>query len=847
MSQTLTKRLSACCVLLAVALLSPASRAQASRPAPRLGYAFPAGGQRGETFNVLLGGQYLQGVSEVHVTGTGVGAAVVTHYRAIRNLQAEQRRELLRQMRVAFSRHLDRLPPESPLARQLRNQLSWKGRAPTPPEANPEAAGEGILPRHPLFEEISGKSLKELLHLHLEIANFRRRQPNAQIGEMLLVAVAIAQDAEPGERELRVVTPAGLSNPVRFQVGALPEVDEGEPNDPSLPFELPEESPLETPVVVNGQIMPGDVDRVRFRGTAGQPLVAMVSARTLMPFMADAVPGWFQPTLRLFGPAGTELAYADDFRNAADPVLHHVLPEDGEYVLEIRDSVYRGREDFVYRLALGELPCVTAAFPLGGRAGEPATAALSGWNLGGAPTLSYDTSGHPGENLSVLPPFPSGPANSISYQVGALPELLETEPNDTVDGAQPVELSVTVNGRIGFPGDTDLFRIRGHAGETVVAEVTARQLLSPLDALVRLRNEAGEIIAFNDDVMEKRGDLHVGLGTLTQGADPLLEAVFPVDGDYWVEITDARRHGGTDHAYRLRISAPVPDYTLYMTPSSLTIPPGRDVVFTVHALRREGFEGPIDVTLSNAPPGFEVTGGRIPPGRNSVRMTLSAPPRAVRDVFPLTLEGCAVVAGAPRRRPVHPADDVMQAFLYRHLVPAQILVGAVRGKVLPGRVRLSSPDPVSLCSGGKAEVEVRYPKGALPQNLRLQLNAPPDGVSLEGLEGTPTGFRFRLALKNDALPPGHEDNLIVEALATVNAKTKAGKEETKEVLLGALPAIPFLVAEPPSEIPASGSVNASQVPVRWRSPQECPQPRPHWGEWGKWRPGRCRPARRRTG
>lgn len=809
MIQTPTRFLSACCVLLVLVSASPASRAQTARPAPRLGYAFPAGGQKGETFNVLLGGQYLQAVSEVHVTGTGVGAAMVTHYRAIRNLQAEQRQELLRQLRAALSRQLDRLPPDDPLARQLRNQLAGRGKASAPPQTITGESGEGGLPRHPLFENISDMSLKELLHLHLEIANFRRRQPNAQIGEMVLVSVAIAQNAEPGERELRVVTAAGISNPVRFQVGTLPEAGEGEPNDPSLPFLLPEEPPLETPVVVNGQIMPGDVDRIRFRGAAGQGLVASVSARTLLPFMADAVPGWFQPTLRLFDPSGMELAYADDFRNAADPVLHHVLPKDGEYVLEIRDAVYRGREDFVYRLALGELPYVTAAFPLGGRSGEQVTAALSGWNLGGTSTLSYDTSGQPGEILAVAPPFASGPANSICCQVGDLPELLEAEPNDAQDSAQAMELPVTVNGRVGFPGDVDQFRIRGHAGQSVVAEVSARQLQSPLDALIRLRNAVGEIIALNDDVMEKRGDLHVGLGTITQGADPFLEAVLPADGDYWIEVSDARRHGGTDHGYRLRISTPTPDFTLYMTPSSLTIPPGRDAVFTVHAMRREGFDGAIDVTLTSAPPGFQVTGGRIPHGRESVRMTLSAPPRAVRDVFPLTMEGCAVIGETPICHPVRPADDVMQAFLYRHLVPAQTLAGTVRGKVLSGRVRLSTQESIPLYPGGMPEVEVLCPKNALPQEVRLQLSAPPEGISLEGYERTTEGFRFKLGMGGTALPPGYEDNLIVEAMATVNIRNKGGKEEKKEVLLGVLPAIPIRVVEPPSDAAADTPVNAS--------------------------------------
>src|ERR1022692_3558736 len=54
-------------------------------------------------------------------------------------------------------------------------------------------------------------------------------------------------------------------------------------------------------------------------------------------------------------------------------------PRDGEYTVEIHDSIFRGREDFVYRLAIGELPFVTGIFPLGGKAGERTTVALTGW------------------------------------------------------------------------------------------------------------------------------------------------------------------------------------------------------------------------------------------------------------------------------------------------------------------------------------------------------------------------------------------------------------------------------------------------------------------------------------
>src|SRR5208283_2109058 len=95
-------------------------------------------------------------------------------------------------------------------------------------------------------------------------------------------------------------------------------------------------------------------------------------ARELLPYLADAVPGWLQAVLTLYDARGKELEYEADFRFHPDPVLLFKIPSDGEYVLEIRDALYRGREDFVYRIAVGELPFVTSIFPLGGRAGTRA-------------------------------------------------------------------------------------------------------------------------------------------------------------------------------------------------------------------------------------------------------------------------------------------------------------------------------------------------------------------------------------------------------------------------------------------------------------------------------------------
>ena len=105
----------------------------------------------------------------------------------------------------------------------------------------------------------------------------------------------------------------------------------------------------------------------------------------MIPYMADAVPGWFQPVLALYDAKGKEVAYDDDYRFKPDPVIFFEVPKDGEYVLAIYDAIYRGREDFVYRITIGELPFVTSIFPLGGRRGRTGhRSSMKGWNLEGA-------------------------------------------------------------------------------------------------------------------------------------------------------------------------------------------------------------------------------------------------------------------------------------------------------------------------------------------------------------------------------------------------------------------------------------------------------------------------------
>src|SRR5207237_962808 len=133
-----------------------------------------------------------------------------------------------------------------------------------------------------------------------------------------------------------------------------------------------------------------------------------------------------------------------------------------------------------------------------------------------------------------------------------LPEISEREPNNTPADAQKVSLPIMINGCINKHDDWDVFQFVGHSNQTVVAEVMARRLDSPLDSVLKLTDAAGKLVAFNDDHEE------LGSGLNTHQSDSYFMARLSADGTYYLHIGDTARQGGEEYAYRLRLSAPRP-------------------------------------------------------------------------------------------------------------------------------------------------------------------------------------------------------------------------------------------------------------------------------------------------
>ena len=740
---------------LTLLMLAPIARAQ---QAPHVGYVYPAGGQQGTTVQVAVGGQNLDGVTEAVVSGKGVKATL-----------------------IEFDKPLT--PGQFTLLRLQLKELVDKKAAAAAPATRPASAPASAPATRPIFTAEDEKRIEEI---RKKLQNPPKKNGTPAIAETVMLRLIIDPTAEPGPRELCLETANGLTNPLTIYVGQLPEFTEKE-----LEGTLLKPTPAVTlPAVFNGQILPGGADRFRFKAAKGQRIVVAAAARALIPYISDAVPCWFQATIALYDASGKEVAYADDYRNSPDPVLCFEIPRDGEYAVEIRDSLYRGREDFVYRLTVGQLPFITGVYPLGGKAGSAISVELAGWNLP-ATHMTLDLTKKPVGTTSLAAVNGRYSSNRVPLAVDNLPEIAEQEPNNSREFAQTITLPVIINGRIDKPGDVDVFKFEGRAGDELVAEVTARRLGSPLDSYLKLTDANDKQIAFNDDTDDAADGLE------THHADSLIHITLPAAGTYYLALGDVQHKGGPEYAYRLRISRATPDFSLRVTPSSLGVRAGANAPITVYALRQDGFAGDIALTLKDAPAGFTLSGAKIPAGQDKVKLTLKAPPAPSEEPFTLALEGKATIRSQAVSHNAVPAEDMEQAFIYHHLVcEDQWLVDVLPRRLGRNEMKVVTATPLKLQPGRNFPLLVTLPATPLMGKQEFELADPPDGIAIQGVSSGRDGTEILISCDPSKIKPGLKGNLIINVFAFRQPPATGPAPvipNRRRVQLGSMPAIPFEV------------------------------------------------------
>ncbi|WP_442508505.1 peptidase [Novipirellula sp. SH528] len=747
-------------IIFAMVVVSPQAIAQRRGPDPHIAYAFPAGCQQGTTCEIVIGGQYLKEAFTAHLAGEGVKVEYVGWYRPMTRGEYNNLRMAMQQAKETLI-------------------------------ADAMARGETV---EPSFDEVA-LAAGITLEKQREMLIFRerdsdpKRQPNDQLQEELTLRLTVDPNAEPGKRELRLLTENSISNPIWLHIGRWPEVHETEPNDhaPNTPISR-------FPSVINGQILPGDIDRFSFSAKQGMKLVIEAAARDVIPYLADAVPGWFQATMTLTDSSGKEITFADSFHYRQDPVIYFEVPRDDTYTLSIHDALFRGREDFVYRITIGEIPFVTSVFPLGAQVESDVTIELKGWNLTET-RLNLTTMSRRKHRPVAWYSLPQSSADEIRFplQIGLFPEVMDEEPNNTSAEAQTITTRMTVNGRIDYPGDEDVYRIKGTG--RIVVEVDARRRGSPLDSMLIITDADGKELAFNDDYEDKTQGLE------THHADSHLSVGIPGSSTYFLRIMDAQQQGGRDFAYRLHVRAAQPDFELRVIPSSIIARPGEVVPITAFALRQDGFKEDIRMALVDPPPGFALQGATIPGTQEKVRMTLTVPATAPKQPVVLEMQGSNPRQYTTRNqmvRPAVPAEQMMQAFIWYHLVPVEnwnVIVSGRPAAKTPFQLVMVA-DRFKLPLAGETYLNVTaLPKGLKADELHVELHEPPPGISAAVVTNASGIMAIQLTTDAEKVQRGFRDNLLMRVYREWTSEPTDSQPEPKvnRTDYGYLPAIPIEV------------------------------------------------------
>ncbi|MDA0834842.1 MAG: PPC domain-containing protein [Planctomycetota bacterium] len=405
--------------------------------------------------------------------------------------------------------------------------------------------------------------------------------------------MSIAPDAEWGPRYWSVSNSQGVTTPMKFIVGDLPEIVEDEISGLPIPV------PVAAPVTVNGRIFPReDIDIWSVTLKQGETLTAEVNAARLGSPL-DAY-------LEVRNSRGERVAGNDD-HFGADSFLQFVAPDDGVYEIYIRDMNVGGLQHYVYRLTLITGPYVNHVYPIGGRRGSIESYELLGVALG-TETAEIDlTSVGTQDVFRFQSPEAQG---SVLMPLDDLPEFREP-----VDGTPHpiVALPAVLNGRISQPGERDVWTFSAKQGEVWFFDVQASRWGSPLDAVLTVLDENGTMLATADDIAAGNSDAQ-----LTWTA--------PAEGTYRVSVNDrSSNRGDREFAYRLKISAPQgAGFQLTSPLEALNVPRGGEMKWKIDAVRTGGFAGEIQLVFENLPSGITATPDVIPMGQSTVEVVLKA-------------------------------------------------------------------------------------------------------------------------------------------------------------------------------------------------------------------------------
>ena len=407
--------------------------------------------------------------------------------------------------------------------------------------------------------------------------------------------VSVAADAPVGLFGLRVATADGLSNVHLCLIDDLPI--RPAPDSGKAPAKV------ELPAALWGRFREAEVDRFAIEVKAGQ--------RVSFEVVGNRLGKEVDPLLIIRDSRGRVVAERDN-----DPGLYfdcrfeHRFAAAGTCTVEVRDARFHGHEHGFFVLRMGRFPAARVAVPAAVRPGQRGKLLLPEANE----TLSVEIpAGQRGGPLSLALRRPGDDASTwLPVVVDDAEATVATADCATPKTGALARLPGQLCGVLRKPGERQFFRLELAQGKAIHAIGHGRWLNSPIDVDLALTDDTGRVLsrASNapDDTVR-------------------LDFTAPKAGVYCLAVRDLARDGGPACAYRVEVREGRPGPVVVAEVEGLTVP--RDSYQPVPlTVTRNGYTGPIALTLTGAPPGVALTPSEVPSGVDALVCKLSAGPAA---------------------------------------------------------------------------------------------------------------------------------------------------------------------------------------------------------------------------
>ena len=436
--------------------------------------------------------------------------------------------------------------------------------------------------------------------------------------------VSIAADCPVGIHEARVMTRLGISSSRAFSVGTLDEVSQTKANTT-----LATAMELKVNSICNATMTNRAVDHFVFEGRKGQRVIVDCATR--------GIDSKLDATVIIADAAGRDLVV-----ERRGGTLDFTVPEDGKYVIKIHELTFKGGQAYYYRLGVWELPV-------------------------GAPIVRMPT---------------TKPVNSFSWPPQGLKEqaeLAEVEPNNDRTRAQKISLPCDIAGSFFPAADVDVFEFEAKKGDVWWVEVASERFGLPTDPSILVQHVARtgdtekttDVAEFSDIPspvkVSSNGYAYDGPPYNAGTADILGKLEIKEDGLHRLQISDL--FGGTrndpKNIYRLVIRKAAPDFAIVTwamhmelrngdrnaLSKPLALRGGATMALEVIAIRRDGFDGDIDLAMEGLPEGVTASGLKIPAGQSRGLILVTANQNAPRAIGSGTFFGRATINGEVVTRP----------------------------------------------------------------------------------------------------------------------------------------------------------------------------------------------------